>query len=201
MTIAALSEHAEEASGLLFRTIAAHRAAVSVLEPFARRRLAGPREDREQIQCQATLVRLLSITESFCSDRLLEEVERIIAPSRHKTVSEVWDRVAISATNTWAEQQKAYKELLGVTLTSSDWKSVEQLAEARNAVAHGLGRLTRRQQRNQQSVHAKLASCGISVRNGQIIVNDSVLFNAAQTCRSFIERLDAAIEDRPAPYT
>lgn len=201
MTSPTLTDRAEQASGLLLRTLAAHRAAVSNLRVAETpHRLSSPREDREQIQCQATLVRLLSITESFSSARLIEELERILIPSRHRSVSEVWDRVAISSTNTWADQRKAFKDLLGVILSNEDWKSVEQLAEARNAVAHGLGRLTRRQERKQQTVHAQLAACGISVADGHILLNDKVLFDAAITCRSFVEQLDTAIENRPALY-
>ncbi|WIM87405.1 hypothetical protein PT015_21600 [Candidatus Mycobacterium wuenschmannii] len=192
---------ADEASGLLFRTIAAHRATVVSLGTYSRqRRLSGPLEDREQIQCQATLVRLLSIAESFSGERLLEELQRIVDRSSHKAINEIWERTAVSATNTWDEQKKAYKELLGVTLSNADWTSVGKLAEARNAVAHGLGALTRRQLRNRQGTVDKLRSCGITLVNGRIVLSDQVLFDAARTCREFIRKLDFAIENRGPDY-
>lgn len=192
---------AEEAAGLLFRTLAAHRATVASLGAEPReRRLPGPLEDREQIQCQATLVRILSIAESFSGERLLEELQKIVERSSHKSINELWERAAVSATSTWEEQRNAYKGLLGVTLDNSDWASVGRLAEARNAVAHGLGALTRRQLRNRQSTVSKLQSCGIRLRDNRIVLNDQILFGAAQTCREFIWKLDNAIETRAPDY-
>jgi hypothetical protein len=162
-----------------------------------KRRLPGLEDDREQLQCQATLVRLLSITEAFCAERLLEEVEQIMIPSRHQTVSNLWDDAAIDATRSWEAQKGAYKQWLGV---KHDWKAVEQLAEARNAVAHGLGSLTRRQRRTEQSVTQKLNAAGIKLEKGRLVLSDAILANAASVCREFVEQIDLAIQQRPADF-
>ena len=201
MNNSVLTERGESATSLLFRTIAAHQAAVTSFgSQTSRGRLSVQREEREEIQCQATLVRLLSITEAFCADRLLAEVERIVDRVPHQSLRAVWERSAILATNSWADQQAAYKEYLGVSLENNDWKSIERLAEARNAVAHGLGKLTRRQQRNRQSVVARLNVCGIDVEDGRILLSGNVLLQAAQTCSQFVHKLDGAIEARPQAY-
>ena len=193
-----VTAEAEAATALLFRTLAAHRATVANLpRQDIGRRLAQPDEDREQIQCQATLVRLLSITEAFCAERLLQQVEKVISPSRHHMVSTVWNGAAVAATRGWEDQRRSYKEWLGV---QADWKVVERLAEARNAVAHGLGTLTRKQRRNEESVRAKLRAAGIQLEKGRIVLSDASLAAAAAACRAFIEEVDLAVQQRPDKF-
>ena len=66
MTQPVVSARAEAASALLFHTLGAHRVTVAAMRTRRASRLAMAAPlDAEQIQCQATLVRLLSITESF----------------------------------------------------------------------------------------------------------------------------------------
>lgn len=188
-----LSAEAEAASALLFRTLGAHRAAVAALRPPSRPRLrAAPYGDPVQDRCQATLVRLLSITEAFASE-LSREVDRAVARGRSATAAKVADEAVIRGTSTWQEQKKSYKDWLGV---DEDWKAVERLAEARNAVAHGLGKLTRRQLRSEQSVKSKLKGAGITVDDNRVVLTDDSLAAAASACRDFIERLDLAVQAR-----
>ncbi|MEV8506300.1 hypothetical protein AB0368_15900 [Actinoplanes sp. NPDC051475] len=190
------SAEAEAARNLLFRTLGAHRAAISALKPGAPSRLrVSLDDDPVQDRCQATLVRLLSITESFASEMLSREIEGAMAQARSQTAAKVADEAIIRATSTWKDQQKAYKDWLGVT---EDWKAVERLAEARNAVAHGLGNLTRRQLRTEASVRAKLREAGISLQANRIVLSDENLAAATSACCDFIERLDRAVQARPA---
>lgn len=186
------SAEAEAASTLLFRTLGAHRAAVAALKPRPLTRLrVSPDGDPIQDMCQATLVRLLSITEAFASETLSREVDRAVASARNGIVIKVADDGVIRGTSTWQDQKKSYKDWLGV---ETDWKAVERLAEARNAVAHGLGKLTRRQLRSEQSVKSKLKAAGITVDDNQIVLSDDSLAAAASACRDFIERLDLAVQ-------
>lgn len=193
-----LSEQAEAATSLLFRTLGTHRTIVAHLpaQPTMSR-LRGHLDDREEIQSQATLLRLLSITEAFAAAELLRHVESILDPEAHLTISRIWDKAAVGATSGWAEQKNAYKNWLGVAV---DWKPVERLAEARNAIAHGLGTLTRRQLRNRQSVIAKLTAAGITLQNDRIMLDDAVLGQAAIACRDFIAELDHGVQSRAAQY-
>jgi hypothetical protein len=188
------SAEAEAASALLFRTLGAHRAAVAALRPQELPRLrAWPDGDPVQDRCQATLVRLLSITEAFASDMLSREVDRAVAGVRSATVTKVADEAVIRGTGSWQDLKKSYKDWLGI---DEDWKAVERLAEARNAVAHGLGKLTRRQLRSEQSVKSKLKVAGIMVEDNRIVLSDDSLAAAASACRDFIERLDLAVQAR-----
>ncbi|MEU0151542.1 hypothetical protein [Micromonospora fulviviridis] len=188
------SADAEAASALLFRTLGAHRSAVAALKPRPRPRLrTAPDGDPIQDRCQATLVRLLSITEAFASDMLSREVDRSVVGTGNATATKVADEAVIRGTSSWQDQQKSYKDWLGVR---EDWKAVERLAEARNAVAHGLGKLTRRQMRSENSVKSKLKAAGITVEDNRIVLSDDSLAAAASACRDFIERLDLAVQAR-----
>jgi len=188
------SVEAEAASALLFRTLGAHRAAVAALKPRPLTRLrASPDGDPVQDRCQATLVRLLSITEAFASDMLSREVDRAVAGARSATATKVADEAVIRGTSTLQDQKNSYKDWLGV---EEDWKAVERLAEARNAVAHGLGKLTRRQLRSEQSVKSKLKAADITVDDNRIVLSDDSLAAAASACRDFIEKLDLAVQAR-----
>lgn len=191
------SAEAEAASALLFRTLGAHRAAIAALKPAPRPRLRT-RSDDDPVQdrCQATLIRLLSITEAFAADLLAREADRAVSLSQSTAASRIAEEAVIRATSGWQDQRKAYKDWLGVT---EDWNAVDRLAEARNAVAHGLGKLTKRQLRNEQSVRAKLRAAGISLNNGRIVLSDANLAAATSACRDFIERVDRAVQVRSTP--
>jgi hypothetical protein len=198
MTTPVVTVEAEDASALLFQTLGAHRTAMAALRPRQPPRLPSGRiPDPEQIQCQSTLVRLLSITESFTSQLLLREIDKAAARARSASINSVWDDAAIRGTSTWQQQKDAYINWLGV---KEDWKVVDRLAEARNAVAHGLGTLTRRQRRNEASVRTKLKEAGITLTGIRIVLSDAALASAATGCRDLIRRIDLAVQARPPKY-
>lgn len=198
MSTTAVTVEAENAAALLFQTLGAHRTAVGALRPRPLPRLGvAPANDAEQIQCQSTLVRLLSITESFTSELLLREVDKVTARARSAAVDSLWSEAAVRGTNSWKEQQDSYRDWLGVT---ERWTTVERLAEARNAVAHGLGTLTRRQLRKETSVRDKLKKAGIPLTGIRIVLSDSALASAASDCRDLIYRVDLAVQARPTQY-
>jgi hypothetical protein len=198
MTPSVVTAEAEEASALLFQTLGAHRTAMTAVRPLRPPRLpSGNIPDTEQIQCQSTLVRLLSITESFASQLLLKEIDRVAARARSVAIDRIWDDAAARGINTWNEQKESYAKWLGVTV---DWKVVERLAEARNAVAHGLGTLTRRQLRKEASVRNKLREAGIELDGIRIMLSDAAISSAAGDCRDLIHRLDLAVQGRSPEY-
>lgn len=193
-----LSRHAEEARVLINRTLAAHRFVIAALKAHRQeRRLGASVQDRVQLQRQATLVRLLSITESFAATRLTAEVEPKFAALTGEAPRRIWEAAAISATRTWSEQSAAYKGWLGVSIKNED---VETLAQARNAVAHGLGNLTRQQLRSGSAVVDQLTKFGICVEDGRIELAEDDIGRAAEVCRTQIAAIDSAVQARPARY-
>ncbi len=155
---------------------------------------SGRIPDAEQIQCQSTLVRLLSVAESFASQLLLREIDKAAARARSASINRIWEDAAIKGTSSWRDQQSAYVNWLGI---KEDWKAVERLAEARNAVAHGLGTLTRRQLRSEASVRNKLKEAGIALNGIQIVLSDAALSSAAADCRDLIYRKHSGLSACP----
>lgn len=198
MTPRVLTARAESARELIYRTLGVHRTVMTNLHPgLRRRRLGGPDDSRAQIQRQATFLRLLSITESFCGELLLSQTESLVRPTSHKVLLGIWDDAAVGATNTWLNQKDSYKTWLGVSV---NFNSVNQLAEARNAIAHGLGTLTRRQRRNETRSVSRIRAAGIDVVGGQVILTEASLARAADTCRQTIVEVDLLVQDRPRSY-
>lgn len=194
-----ISNEAEAASALLFKTLGAHRTAAAAFksQPSVRLHHLLP-ADARQVQRQSTLLRLISITESFAGDLLTREMEVIVARADSSPVDVIWDDAAVKATSSWREQREAYKKWFGVTQV--DWSVIDKLAHARNAVAHGLGNLTRRQLRDLASVRSALQSVNITLNGTRIVLTDDTLSNAAQSCRKLIYDLDLAVQVRPRKY-
>lgn len=186
---------AEASSGLLLRTLGAHRTAVSRLPPRpVASRLGLVVDDRHQIQRQATFLRFLSVTEAFAAETLLRHAEQAVLPSSHAIVRQIWAKAATSAISRWVDQEAAYKSWLAVTAADVNWKPMHQLAEGRNAISHGLGHLTRQQQRDADSVKAKLSAVGVPLIAGRVVLDEVVLANAASQCRTFIAQIDVAVQ-------
>lgn len=188
----ALTLEAEAACALINRTLGSHKTVRHSLGKLDRsRRLRPPSEDQVDIQCQATLVRMIGITEAFCGERLLISIEDEIAPERSVVLSKIWDQAAVRATQTWVAQAEAYRDWADVR---PSWTDVKDLADARNAVAHGLGKLTRRQRSQVEKITAKLSRFDISVRDYRVILTEPALEKVAHACIAHIREVDVALQ-------
>ncbi len=183
-----LSDRAEAANQLLFQTLGGHKLTMRALSrPRRTGRLNPKSRGSEQIQRQATFVRIMSITESFCASRLIALGENLVNPPEGSLVAKLWEDAALDATRTWEEQKRAFKSWLNV---KPDWTQIEDLAEARNAVAHGLGTLTRRQLKNRDSTMNKLKRTGIAVNEDRLLLAEDDLSRAVIRCSELIQELD-----------
>lgn len=186
---------AEAACVQIRRTLAAHlSAARRELVPAGGRRLGAQRQDRAAEQRDATLVRIMSITEAFCGDRLLSEVEEEVKPGNAGPRSQMWTTAATAAVSSWSSQEKHYKDWLRIS--TIDWKFVNDLAIARNAIAHGLGYLTRQQLIKRQSNVDKLRGIGIPIVKDRIQVSEASLRFLARRCVAHIESVDEKVSSR-----
>ncbi|WP_344064410.1 hypothetical protein [Terrabacter lapilli] len=116
--------------------------------------------------------------------------ELAVDPAADPIRTMIWEEVAIDTTRTWEAQKQAFKKWHQI---SPDWLQLEGLAEVRNAVAHGLGTLTRRQQRSHSSTMTKINRTGISIVNDEVVLEEQDLVSAARACRDLIHELDAAV--------
>jgi hypothetical protein len=187
------SQRAEDSAHLLMRTLGAHRTSAAGMSPAGPSRLTTGRHDRLQVAHQATLIRLASITEAYCADALVSAAEQLAQPGRSVTMQAIWDETAISATRSWQSQKTAYKDWLSLTIA---WGTIDAVADARNAVAHGLGSLTRQQIRKESAVRGRLTSLGVTLVGRDVELSDGSLQGLGVKCRDFILELDSNLQAR-----
>lgn len=195
MSAPSLSLPAEESIALLYKTLGFHDEAAHAATPESERlgRLARATSDVRQMQRQATVLRLVSITESFCARLLLDAAEASVRPASNPIVNTLWERASVDATGTWEAQRDAFRKWFGV---SPDWQALDGWATIRNSIAHGLGMLTRRQLQNRASIIAKIHRVGVTVADNRVVLTDEDLRNAARACRDLIVALDAAVPNQ-----
>jgi hypothetical protein len=76
---------------------------------------------------------------------------------------------------------------------------MDGLIEARNAIMHGLGRLTRKQTRTlarTKRTQSKLAHAQIRLANLKLVLDAPTIDRAGTTCVNFIEWVDHATVER-----
>lgn len=195
MSVPLLSSDAEQSRRLIFETLFGHRATIAAIRVRSVRRgrfPGAPTGDQEQIQRQATLVRFMSITDAFVTQRLYSELEAIKSTRKNPATQKVWNDLHDRATGSWKAQQQAYHSWLDVP--EDLWKQIMDLADARNAVAHGYGELTLRQKRGKrETLENRLKPHQITLHGDRIILTESAIALAASTCRTFIKNIDGAL--------
>lgn len=187
-----LDARAESACRLINLTMGLHRTQMSrrgTVMPASR--LIGPDFDSFQVQRQGTLLRMLSITESFCVDRLLERAEIEVEPEGSSVRAQMWDRASTGAVSNWEGIRNSYKAWYDVR---PRWTDIDRLIEVRNAVAHGLGQLTRTQRLKLASTLAKITSAGVRVDAELIILEEANLEHARVVCLDLIEDIDMRVQ-------
>lgn len=209
-----MSADAEAACHLIQQTLAGHREVTAALTAatglgtrlsssralpqLPRRGLIRPTASRSQLHRQGTLVRFLAITESFCVERLFEEMLGVVNPSGPPAGVSIWNSAFDAATGNWSNLRAAYKNWLSVD--KGIWSRLLELTDARNAVAHGHGNLTYRQRRKDRSqLAAVLNRHRISLTGGQVFLSEESIDAAAVTCIQFIEQLDREILNQKKP--
>jgi hypothetical protein len=121
------------------------------------------------------LVDIVAIAESFSVSRLVRVRE-----------------IPANDLMTWAKREKAWRKETEVDLAAfSHWTAFMGFVETRNAIQHGLGKLTERQLgEHKQQVLGWLDAAGVH-RNGDfLLVSADDAARCAQTCRDFIGWLD-----------
>jgi len=146
------------------------------------------------------LPHLVAIVEEFSRTQLIDRSLAAIDLS-HPLRRSLWDNAEKRAEGSWDAQVDAWREWHGLNLSDAgaDYASLRAFVEARNAIMHGLGRLTRKQLRKNggRDVIAALGRVGISVSGATLSLPETVLLQCAAVARSFIEWLDIKIQGLP----
>lgn len=144
---------------------------------------------REQTQRQGLYLRVVSISEATIDALALE-----LTQSGLKYVDEVVRRLVlekeIAGTASWDSRRRSFKRHHNVDLRKCDaHKELLAATEARNAIAHGLGKLTARQAASNETLK-DLSSISIDVVDGYIRLRPTHVAEAIGFSRRFIIDVD-----------
>lgn len=130
-----------------------------------------------QSHVQNALVDAVAYIESFCSERL-----KLIAPVEDKEVF------------SWPLREKAWRKHDHLELSSAgaDWPRLKGYIEIRNAIQHGLGRLTDRQLSGADRQHTLdwIRDTGCYLDGDQVRLTASDVAACFATCTRFVIWLD-----------
>lgn len=144
------------------------------------------------------LPHITAIAEDYSRRLLIECSERVLDLSVD-LMEDLWKTGLRRAEGSWETHSAAWAKWFGIDLrTWVDYPSLLAFVQARNAIIHGLGDLTRRQIGDDggRRVKAQLASVGIATAGRTIILTTNAVRNSALTSRAFIEWLDLAVQAR-----
>ncbi len=141
---------------------------------------------------QAGFLRLVSITEATVDSlgvelttrdlRKVDEVVRLLMLEKE-----------LAATSTWDARRRTFKRHHGVDLRRcAEYGRLEGAIEVRNAIAHGLGRLTTRQALSAETPK-QLSRVDVVVVNGYVDLGPIHLRECADYAADFLKSLDGAI--------
>jgi hypothetical protein len=124
------------------------------------------------------LVDLVAVTENFTSRRLLE----------------LRSQVSEFQVFTWAKRREAWAKHGPVDLTTitPHWLALQGFIEARNALQHGLGRLTNSQLRPQwrQETLDRIKAARIFLSGDIVQIREDTVINCRTVCEDYVLALD-----------
>jgi len=190
-------ERSEQALGNLNRALAAFRAEVSarsrrpILHPS---RILASRQTTsgavlETIRVEDALTRFMSIADEFTFGLLVDLTEaRLPSDAR---VSLLWENYVEGKTDTWPQRFASWKSLHGIAFDAFPrYHPLRGFIEARNAVVHGLGALTRKQLKKPDTAEGRLRAAQITLTGTRLTLTVDHATACAQVVRALIEWLD-----------
>lgn len=152
--------------------------------------------DSAEATKQACFFRMISVVEAYL-DTLSAALFRERAPTSHDLVRRLIAAAELRASATWDERKTAFANYHGVSLGQlARWSELDCGIEVRNAIAHGLGKLTPRQRTKR--VRTKIGQIGVRLSDGAVVVTDASLQRCRDACVEFIRSLDNALIALPA---
>jgi hypothetical protein len=195
LTRRVLTEKAERSRAELMFAWAAHT-------EWRRRRRLTIRRGRLQSRTplarveHLTLPHLAAVAEEF-SRAVLIEISEPLVPG-HPMLQKLWSR-GESQTESWPGQEEAWKDWHGIALRGTlQYRDLRPVIDARNAIVHGLGELTRKQLRGDggREVRRSLARLGIRTSGRRIVVDDAAVRRCLDAATAFIAWLDLETQVR-----
>ncbi|GAB4062476.1 hypothetical protein GCM10028777_02340 [Angustibacter speluncae] len=128
----------------------------------------------EQTREANAVVDMVAVAEAFSIDRLLDS----------------WPSTPPANVGTWKKRQKAWLDV-GADLTgATSWAALMGYVEVRNALQHGLGRLTDQQMGRRDQTLTRVAASGVDLNGDRVTVRDNDVDRCYCTCRNFVHQAD-----------
>lgn len=135
------------------------------------------------------LTRFMAIADEYTFGLLVDLTEARLGTD---SVTEVlWEFYIERETDSWKRRFGSWKALHGVSIPSFPrYDRLLGYIEARNAIAHGLGSLTRKQQKSKDKTIAHLRAARIGLTDLRLALVEDHALECAALIRAFIEWLD-----------
>ena len=133
----------------------------------------------------------LGLAEDFSATKLVEATETALL-NQSRLLFAWWPTKQREALHNWESQFNAWREWHGVDVKKfSEIKQFKAHIQARNALVHGAGRLTRYQQRT-SNVTATLKEIGVNTEGGLLRIPDETIEQLRTVVLQFVLWLDEA---------
>jgi hypothetical protein len=187
-----LSQQAEDSCRLVWFAVAAHERAahlVRVDDKSASRWGA----DATSSSALSAISEIVTHVEVFVVESFTEHARVIVEKAPQPIPDIVMATVSKSVESNWTERRNFLKSWLGVESNAVPWwRSWNGFVEARNAWAHGLGRLTSRQRKNQEAV-ANIQVAGLDLRSSQIFAREDDVRRCATVAVEVVQWIDGRV--------
>lgn len=145
--------------------------------------------DPRDLAMQSGFLRLISVVEASV-DSLGGELTSRSVSSLDEVLRLLVLEKELAATSTWDSRRRSFKRHHGVDLRKcAEHDRLEGGIEVRNAIAHGLGRLTTRQVLSAETLK-QLARVNVTIVNGSVDLRPTHLTECANYCATFLRSLD-----------
>lgn len=146
----------------------------------------------EETDRQGLYLRVVSIGEATI-DALGLELSRRGIPNISEVVRRLILEKEIAGSASWDARRRSFRRHHGIDLRKCDaHPEVLAATDVRNAIAHGLGRLTARQTASRET-YKNLARIAVDVVDGRVRLEHRHISEAVGYCRRFVTDIDARV--------
>ncbi len=183
------SQIAEEVCGFVWLAVAAYDRS-----DVASRTVADWQRENELDRAVLSAVsEIVSHAEVFVTESLTKHAEVLSADAADPIPKIVMDATTKPVENTWAGKRSFISAWFDEDLSGASWwKQWMGFVDARNAWAHGLGRLTPRQVKSQETL-SNLKAAGLSVLTSRVVGNADDVRRCAKSAVEVIDWIDQRV--------
>lgn len=186
------SVQADQAAALVMRELGEYRRRESASSVASYGRIRRRRATATLPTSYGAVVSIVSIAEEFFASTLRTNIEDAFSVATR--LAQDAEAEVLRGIETWPGRQRAAKRWFAVDSSGiTPYSELLAFVEARNAIIHGLGRLTRKQSADGgKAVLQKLATVGISEAGGVLSIDAAAVRSCAIAARAAIQWFDVA---------